>query len=129
MLRALRSHFRPEFLNRIDETVLFRPLTTAELTSIVGLLLQGLRGRLAEQQVGLELSDEAVAWLAEVGHDPVYGARPLARAIKRHLETPLGRALIRGDVGPGQVAVVSLDGDQLTIEARDGQSAGRNQAA
>ena len=129
VLRALRSHFRPEFLNRIDETVLFRPLTTAELTSIVGLLLQGLRGRLAEQQVGLELSDEAVAWLAEVGHDPVYGARPLARAIKRHLETPLGRALIRGDVGPGQVAVVSLDGDQLTIEARDGQSAGRNQAA
>jgi len=117
VMSALRSHFRPEFLNRIDETVLFSPLTTAELKTIVGLLLEGLRERLADQQVALELTDEAVAWLVEVGHDPVYGARPLARAIKRHLETPLGRALIRGEVEPGQVARVSLGDDALVVSA------------
>ena len=126
VMGALRSHFRPEFLNRIDETVLFRPLTATELTAIVGLMLRGLEARLADQQVGLELTDEAVAWLAEVGHDPVYGARPLARALKRHLETPLGRALIRGDVGPGQVAMVSVRDGQLAIEARAAQ---RSEAA
>jgi ATP-dependent Clp protease ATP-binding subunit ClpB len=118
VMNALRQHFRPEFLNRIDETVLFSPLTEAELGRIVQLLVEGLRKRLAAQEVGLELTEEATRWLARVGHDPVYGARPLARALKRHLETPLGRALIRGDVGPGQVAVVRVEDDRLAFDVR-----------
>ncbi len=118
VMAALRQHFRPEFLNRIDETVLFSPLTEAELGQIVHLLVGGLRQRLAAQEVGLELTDEATAWLAKAGYDPVYGARPLARALKRHLETPLGRSLIRGDVGPGQVAVVRVEGDALAFDVR-----------
>jgi ATP-dependent Clp protease ATP-binding subunit ClpB len=80
--------------------------------------LKGLRKRLAAQEVGLELSPAATAWLAEAGHDPVYGARPLARALKRHLETPLGRALISGKVGPGQTAVIDVRDGGLVVDVR-----------
>jgi ATP-dependent Clp protease ATP-binding subunit ClpB len=118
VMAALRAQFRPEFLNRIDETVLFTPLQASELSRIVGLLVEGLRRRLATQEVGLELSPAATAWLAEAGHDPVYGARPLARALKRHLETPLGRALISGKVGPGQTAVIDVRDGGLVVDVR-----------
>jgi ATP-dependent Clp protease ATP-binding subunit ClpB len=116
VMAALRAHFRPEFLNRIDETVLFTPLGQVELVRIVGLLVEQLRKRLAAQDIGLELTEEAMRWIADAGYDPQYGARPLGRALKRHLETPLGRALIGGAVQPGQIARVSVDGDVLKIE-------------
>ena len=117
VMGALRQHFRPEFLNRIDETVLFTPLQPTELARIVGLLVGQLRQRLAAQDIGLELTDAATRWLAEAGYDPVYGARPLGRAVKRHLETPLGRAIIGGAVGPGQVARVDVRESGLVVEA------------
>ncbi len=119
VMAALRGHFRPEFLNRIDETVLFTPLVAEQLVRIVSLLLERLRGRLAKQDIALDVSDEALRWIADAGYDPKYGARPLTRAIKRHLETPLGRALIGGQVLPGQVARVTVEDGVLAIEGVD----------
>jgi len=115
VMKALKGHFRPEFLNRIDETVLFTPLQPDQLVQIVGLLLERLRGRLAKQDIGLDITDEAMRWLADAGYDPQYGARPLARSLKRHLETPLGRALIGGLVLPGQVARVTVEDGALEV--------------
>ncbi len=123
VMAALRAHFRPEFLNRIDETVLFTPLQENQLVEIVGLLLGRLRGRLAKQEIGLEVTDEALRWLARAGYDPQYGARPLGRALKRHLETPLGRALIGGKVVPGQVARVTVEDGALHIQGVDPRAA------
>jgi ATP-dependent Clp protease ATP-binding subunit ClpB len=115
VMAALRGHFRPEFLNRVDETVLFKPLTLAEITSIVGLLLKDLEQRLAQQGIGLELSAEAAAYIAKEGFDPVYGARPLKRFIQQHLETPLSRAIISGNLMEGTVAKVVIDGETIKI--------------
>jgi ATP-dependent Clp protease ATP-binding subunit ClpB len=92
--------------------------SSASLGPVTSRPLKGLRKRLAAQEVGLELSPAATAWLAEAGHDPVYGARPLARALKRHLETPLGRALISGKVGPGQTAVIDVRDGGLVVDVR-----------
>ncbi|MFT7618270.1 MAG: ATP-dependent Clp protease ATP-binding subunit ClpB [Planctomycetota bacterium] len=101
VMAELRSHFRPEFLNRVDDTVLFKPLQIEEIKSIVVLLVQALRLRLAEQGIALELSDEAVEKISLGGFDPVYGARPLKRFIQRELETRIGRAIVAGTVGEG----------------------------
>jgi len=109
---ALREVFRPEFLNRIDEMVEFRPLEREELAEIVGLQLERLRGRLAERGLGLELTDEAEEVLAEAGWDPAYGARPLKRAIQRLLENPLALRLLEGDF---------VDGDTIRADARNGE--------
>jgi ATP-dependent Clp protease ATP-binding subunit ClpB len=111
----LRAHFRPEFLNRVDEIVLFTPLTLAEIERIVDLQIEDVRRRLADRHLTLELSDEARAFIAREGYDPVYGARPLKRFIQREVETRIGRALLAGDVRDG--ATISLDvwGDELSI--------------
>ncbi|RME81702.1 MAG: ATP-dependent chaperone ClpB, partial [Zetaproteobacteria bacterium] len=102
----LKAHFRPEFLNRLDAVVLFKPLTRDEVVRIVDLLTEELKARLAEQEIELELTEAAKRWLAEGGYDPVYGARPLKRFIQRHLETPLARKIIAGEITPGQKVVV-----------------------
>jgi len=112
----LRKHFRPEFLNRVDDTVLFKPLTIGELEKIVELQIADLRKRLEERRISLELSDPARKHIAEAGFDPVYGARPMKRYIQHELETRIGRAIIAGEVSDGSTATVDLDPDNgLTL--------------
>ena len=112
VMAALRSHFRPEFLNRIDEIVLFKPLTLPEVEQIVDLMTDGLRKRLAAMAMTLELTDDARRLIADRGFDPVYGARPLRRFIARDVETRIGRALISGDAREGaEIEVDAADGD------------------
>ncbi|MEM7349529.1 MAG: ATP-dependent chaperone ClpB [Acidobacteriota bacterium] len=123
VLKELRLHFRPEFLNRVDDTVLFKPLQLDEIKLIVGLLMRDLSLRLAERGIKLELSDEARELIAREGYDPVYGARPLKRYLQRHLETRIGRALIAGDVAEGAVIDVDLADGDLDISVRKGQIA------
>ena len=94
VMAALRSHFRPEFLNRVDEIVLFKPLTQPEIERIVDLMFNDLRARLADRQLTLEVSEDARRFIAQQGFDPVYGARPLRRFIAREVETRIGRALL-----------------------------------
>ncbi|WP_025691831.1 AAA family ATPase, partial [Paenibacillus zanthoxyli] len=115
VMRELRSHFRPEFLNRVDDIVMFKPLSLDEIRQIVGKLVDGLRARLAERQVGLVLTDEAVRFIAKEGFDPVYGARPLKRFIQRSLETRVARALISGEAGEGSVLKVGESDGELTV--------------
>ncbi len=110
VMDELRRHFRPEFLNRVDDIVLFKPLTRTEIQRIVDLMFDDLRTRLADRQMTLELSDEACRFIAEQGFDPVYGARPLRRFIAREVETRIGRALLRGDVA---------DGAMIRVDARE----------
>jgi ATP-dependent Clp protease ATP-binding subunit ClpB len=108
VLADLRRAFRPEFLNRVDETLLFKPLSLAEITSIVDLLLADLNRRLAERRVSVALDAAAREWVAEKGYDPVFGARPLRRFLQRHLETRLARALLAGEVAEGAALVFTV---------------------
>jgi ATP-dependent Clp protease ATP-binding subunit ClpB len=116
VMEALRRSFRPEFLNRLDEVVLFRPLGMPQIEQIVRLQIEDLRSRLAEQQVGLEVSDAAVRWLAEAGFDPVYGARPIKRTIQREIETPAARRIVAGECAAGSALRVDAGTGGLTIE-------------
>ena len=118
VMEELRRGLRPEFLNRVDEIVLFKPLRPSEIERIVGLLASQLRARLATRRMTLELSPEAVKFIAEQGFDPVYGARPLKRFMQRELETRIGRALIAGSV---------LDGARITVDVEDGALAVRHE--
>ncbi|MDR1818389.1 MAG: AAA family ATPase [Puniceicoccales bacterium] len=108
VLGELRAHFRPEFLNRIDDIVLFRPLGPAEIARIVDLLLGSLNARIADRRLRVTLDPDAKSWLAENGYDPVYGARPLRRFLQKEIETPLAKAILRGDIADGQTARFSL---------------------
>ena len=103
--------FRPEFLNRIDEIISFRPLSPTDLAVIVGIQLGRLRTRLAERRLSLEVTDAAAAWLAEKGYDAAYGARPLRRVIQRHVEDPLALALLDGRYPEGSTILVNVGGD------------------
>src|SRR4051794_26351316 len=115
VMAELRGHFRPEFLNRVDDTVLFRPLTRGEIENIVELMLADLRVRLAERNMKLEVSEAARRLIAREGYDPVYGARPLRRFIAREVETRVARALLRDGEIEGSVVRVDVDGDHLVI--------------
>jgi ATP-dependent Clp protease ATP-binding subunit ClpB len=115
VLEALRATFRPEFLNRIDEIVVFHPLTRQHLGQIVEIQLGRLRRLLAGRKITLELSDAARALLAERGYDPVYGARPLKRAIQQLVQDPLALALLRGDFAEGDTVVADVRGDQIVF--------------
>jgi ATP-dependent Clp protease ATP-binding subunit ClpB len=115
VMADLRQHFRPEFLNRVDETVLFKPLALEEIEKIVGLLIADINRRLAEKRVTVALDAKARAWVAEKGYDPVFGARPLKRFLQRHLETRLARALIAGEVAEGATATFKVKGDKLVL--------------
>jgi ATP-dependent Clp protease ATP-binding subunit ClpB len=116
VLREMRQHFRPEFLNRVDDIVLFKPLTFEEIKQIVELLTAELRKRLADRDIQLELGDMAREFVARKGFDPVYGARPLRRFLQHELETRIGRALVAGDVREGAKIRVEMTGDNLTVE-------------
>jgi ATP-dependent Clp protease ATP-binding subunit ClpB len=109
VLDELRRHFRPEFLNRVDEIVVFRALTESELEKIVDLQIDRLRQRLADRRIEIELSDAARRHLVKVGYDPIYGARPIKRAVQRELETTLGRKILAGEIRDGQRVLVEFD--------------------
>ena len=115
VLAEMRDYFRPEFLNRLDDIVLFKPLTLAEIEHIVDLMLGDVRSRLADRQMQLEVSEGAKHFIAEQGFDPVYGARPLRRFIAREVETRVGRALLAGDARDGAVIRVDYSGGELTV--------------
>jgi ATP-dependent Clp protease ATP-binding subunit ClpB len=117
VLEALRRHFRPEFLNRVDEVVVFRALTEAELEKIVEIQLEGLQRRLAERRITLEVAKEAKAYLARAGYDPVFGARPLKRVIQRDVETPIARLIVSGKLRDGGAVQVEVAADALRVEA------------
>jgi ATP-dependent Clp protease ATP-binding subunit ClpB len=116
VLEALRRQFRPEFLNRVDEVVVFRALSEAELGRIVEIQLEGLRRRLAERRISLEVTEVARNHLARVGYDPVYGARPLRRAIQREVETPVARLIVAGKLPDGGTVRVDMAGEVLRVE-------------
>ncbi|MFN8177460.1 MAG: ATP-dependent chaperone ClpB [bacterium] len=123
VLGELRQHFRPEFLNRVDDVVLFKPLTLAEIERIVDLLMADLRARIEERGARLEMTKEARALVARKGYDPVYGARPLKRFLQREVETPLARKVLAGEVGPGADVKIAVKGGQLEfrVEAREAE--------
>jgi len=120
----LREHFRPEFLNRIDDIVLFKPLTQAEIERIVELMLDDLRRRLADRRMTLEVDEDTRRFIARQGYDPVYGARPLRRFIAREVETRIGRALLAGDVEDGAVIRLDLADGELVVHYENPPPAG-----
>jgi len=126
LMEALRQHFRPEFLNRIDEIVMFHSLDREQLTEIVDIQLERLIKRLHDRRIELHLTDRAKHFLADRGFDPVYGARPLKRAIQRDLETPLSRAIVGGEVRDGSAVRVDVDGDRLGFTAQPAARAPEN---
>jgi ATP-dependent Clp protease ATP-binding subunit ClpB len=115
VLKELRSHFRPEFLNRVDDIVLFKPLTEKEIAKIVDLLVAGIQKRLNERKITLNLSDEARAHIAHHGYDPVYGARPLKRYLQKEIETGLSRQILAGTVEDGSTVTVSVNQGALAF--------------
>ena len=112
VMAELRQHFRPEFLNRIDDIALFKPLLLSEIARIVDLLIADLNNRLSDRQIGLSLTADAKAFIARSGFDPIFGVRPLKRFLQRELETRIGRALLSGDIA---------DGSQIEVEVADGE--------
>ena len=117
VMAVVQAHFRPEFLNRIDEIVIFHPLDARQLRAITEIQMQGLRARLRERDMDLVLSDAAIDRLAEIGFDPVYGARPLKRAIQQEIENPLAQRLLRGDYRGGELIHVDLEEDAFAFHA------------
>jgi len=122
VMEVVGAHFRPEFINRIDEAVVFHPLGREQIRSITAIQIGYLRKRLAERELGLELSEAALDRLGEAGFDPVYGARPLKRAIQQQLENPLAQEILAGRFHPGQVIQVDVDGGQLLFRNRGAQA-------
>ncbi len=115
VLEELRNHFRPEFLNRVDETVLFTPLTIAQIERIVDLQLDRLRLRLDERNIKIEMTEQARIFVAKAGYEPIFGARPLKRYIQQYLETALARKIIAGDILDGQTVTVDVVDDALSF--------------
>ncbi|GAB3026144.1 ATP-dependent chaperone ClpB [Oleiagrimonas citrea] len=117
VMGVVQGHFRPEFINRLDEIVVFRPLEKAQIRAIAKIQLQQLEKRLEERQLKLSIGDKALDLLANVGFDPVYGARPLKRAIQQQLENPLAQKILRGDFAPGDTIFVEAEGGHLVFSA------------
>jgi ATP-dependent Clp protease ATP-binding subunit ClpC len=115
---ALKQTFRPEFLNRIDDIIIFQPLTEEHLKKIVDLLILEVEKRLADRNIKLELDDEAKAWLLKEGYEPAYGARPLRRAIQRYVENPLSSRILQGEIKDGNTVVVGVDEDVLSFSTK-----------
>ena len=119
VMADLRTHFRPEFLNRVDDVVLFKPLSQEEIKQIVVLQARDIQKRLAQRNITLEITDEANALIAEAGFDPVYGARPLKRYFQHELETKIGRAILRGEIPDGAWVIVDVEDGQLVVNCRE----------
>jgi ATP-dependent Clp protease ATP-binding subunit ClpB len=115
VLEELRQHLRPEFLNRIDEVIVFRPLGLEEIKQVVDIQAVHLRKRLGEKRITLELTDAAKGLLAREGFDPVFGARPLKRTLQRRVQDPLALRLLEGEIQPGDTVRVDTRGDEVTF--------------
>ncbi|HBR08152.1 MAG TPA: type VI secretion system ATPase TssH, partial [Clostridiales bacterium] len=118
VMEELRRVFRPEFLNRLDEIVMFRPLTKANLTQIIDILLAGLRGRLADKTLNLEVTDAAKTLIIDRGFDPVYGARPLKRYLQSAAETLIAREILKGDLAAGATLLLDAENGELTCHVK-----------
>ena len=112
---SLKQTFRPEFLNRIDDVIIFEPLTQEQIRQIVDLLIKEVQKRLSEHKITIELTEEAKSWLSKEGFDPAFGARPLRRTIQRYVENPLAQKLLAGDFSEGSHVMVDLKGAELTF--------------
>jgi ATP-dependent Clp protease ATP-binding subunit ClpB len=123
VMSVVRGHFRPEFLNRLDEIILFRRLSRADMSHIVDIQMRRLDALLEDRKITLTLDDAARAWLAATGFDPVYGARPLKRVIQRQLQNPLAEMLLRGDIAEGDTVQVGADDKGLVINGRSPHAA------
>ena len=117
VMEVVGTHFRPEFSNRVDESVMFHLLGREQIRGIAAIQLQALEQRLAERELGLEISDAFMDRLVEAGFDPVYGARPLKRAIQQELENPLAQRILAGEFQPGDVIVVDLEDDEPSFSS------------
>ena len=116
---VLKSSFRPEFLNRVDETIIFKPLTKDELVKIVDIQIRNLGKRLEEKDIKIELTDKAKEYIANVGYDPVYGARPLKRTIQKYVQDPLANKLLQGEFNEGDNILIDLGSDNnLTFKKK-----------
>lgn len=118
VLEELRAHFRPEFLNRLDETILFRPLTKENIYDIIDLLVADVNRRLADKEICVELTEEAKRQVAEGGYDPTYGARPLKRYLQKNVETLAAKLMLQGDIGAGETIVIDCEDQKLTARSR-----------
>ena len=118
VMGALRKQFRPEFLNRIDETIIFHPLGRTELGSIVGLQIHRIEALLADQKIALKITPAARLYLAEEGYDPAYGARPLRRAIQRKLQNPIATKLLDQTFSAGDTILIDCVNDKLTFDRK-----------
>ena len=116
VMEIVRAHFRPEFLNRLDEIILFHRLGQSHMGPIVDIQVARVAKLLADRKIALELTDAAREWLGRVGYDPVYGARPLRRAVQRHLQDPLAEAILRGDVKDGSTVKVDEGDGKLVLD-------------
>jgi ATP-dependent Clp protease ATP-binding subunit ClpB len=123
VMEAVRAAFRPEFLNRLDEILLFRRLSRADMTGIVDIQLKHLAKLLADRKIALDIDQSAKVWLAETGYDPVYGARPLKRVIQRELQNPLAEQILQGRIADGQTVRISAGEGGLVIGAEPVASA------
>ncbi len=128
---ALKRTFRPELLNRMDDVIIFRPLTEEHMKSIIDLLMKEVEARLADRGINLEINEEAKAWLVHRGYDPVYGARPLRRAIQRYVENPVSTKILQGEFKEGDTITISLHEDNLSFGAAksSGKKGKRTEAA
>ncbi len=127
--KALKTTFRPEFLNRIDEIIMFSPLSIEQMYKIVDLQMQEVRERLAEHGLDVTITDAAVHWLAEVGFDPSFGARPLRRALQKHIESPLSISVLAGQFQKGDTVVVDLDQENKQLSFRKAEKAKKEEPA
>ncbi len=118
VMDSLKGHFRPEFLNRLDETIMFKPLTKDDISSIMELILQDLNKRLEDRELKVELTDEAKKFIADNAYDPIYGARPLKRYMQKHIETLAARFILADEVGSQDVILIDVEGDALTAKKK-----------
>ena len=119
VMNQLRGHFRPEFLNRLDEIIMFKPLTKKDVTKIIDLLIADVNKRLVEREVSIELTDAAQAYVVEQGYEPMYGARPLKRYLQKHVETLAAKLILGGNVGRCDTIIIDLLDDKLSASIKD----------
>lgn len=121
-MNELRGNFRPEFLNRLDEIIMFKPLTKENIGGIITLLMKDLNKRLVEREITVELSDAANRFIVDHGYDPVYGARPLKRFLQKHVETLSAKLILADEVRAKDIILIDVEGDHLTAHVKNEMS-------
>ena len=118
VMNDLRAHFRPEFLNRLDETIMFKPLTKDNIYDIIDLLIADVNKRLADREISISLTDEAKQFIVDHGYEPTYGARPLKRYLQKHVETQAAKLMLEGNIGTGDTIEMDVVDGHLTARSR-----------